>query len=325
MLQKKTLPQKQVLGIKRGVIFAFGLILFLFPGQNWIIASSDIYEKPLTRVGPQPFSLADYPLNSTSATSPLLTARAIAVVDKDSMVMVSGKNEKESVLPASTVKIMTGLVALDSYKLDDYLVVKGVDNYGQDMDLEPGEIISVKNLLYGVLVASANDAALVLADNFPGGQKNFVKAMNRKAKELNLNNTYFANPTGLDSDEEDQLLTDFSYTTALDLARLSAVAIKNPIFSQMVDTKSIEVSDVTGRLKHPLYNVNQLLGAVEGMRGVKTGWTQDAGECLVSFVERDGRGVIFVVLGSQDRFGETKKLVDWFFSNYRWVALTPTI
>lgn len=312
-----------IIKIKRASLFCLGLVFFFFPGQNWYLAVNLNYQspkvQPLDVVLPSP---ADYPLNFSGVQPPNLTARAAVVLDRDSAVVLYGKNEKTQLLPASTVKIMTALVALDYYNLDDVLVVDEVNGEGQDMELVKGERITVKNLFYGVLVSSANDAALVLAQNYPGGEIGFVAVMNQKAKELNLADSYFANPTGLDSDQQGNLLTDYSYTTALDLARLSAVALKNEIISQMVLIPQIVVSDVSGTVSHKLYNLNQLLGKLEGAKGVKTGWTEDAQECLVGYIERNGRGVISVVLGSQDRFGETKKLIDWAFNNHSWENLT---
>jgi D-alanyl-D-alanine carboxypeptidase (penicillin-binding protein 5/6) len=193
------------------------------------------------------------------------------------------------------------------------------------MRLVKGEAISVENLMYGVLVASANDAALVLAQNYPGGEQGFLAAMNNKAKELNLNDTYFANPTGLDSDEWGNLLPARSYTTALDLARLASWAMRNEVLAKMVATPQITVSDTSGKRQHQLYTINELLGYLPGIKGIKTGWTEEAGECLVSYTEREGRGIITVVLGSGNRFGETASLVDWAFSNHQWQKITPSI
>jgi len=317
---------KIVLKIKRASLFCFGLVFFLFPGQNYYLVVQSDYKKipvrPLNFELPSP-SL--YPTNFTGQKPPSLTARSVIIMDKNSSVIIYSKNENLWVLPASTVKIMTALVALDYYQPEDILTVGEVNDFGQTMKLIKGERITVKNLLYGLLVASANDAALVLAQNYPGGQKAFVTAMNKKAAALNLGNTYFANPTGLDSDEEGKLLADFSYTTALDLARLTTEAFKNPLFTQIIQTEKITVTDVYGRITHQLFNINQLLGKVEGLKGGKTGWTEEAGECLVAYTEKEGRGIITVILGSRDRFGETKKLIDWVFANYRWIDITPSI
>jgi len=317
---------KFILKIKRASLFCFGLVFFLFPGQSYYLVVQADYKKNPTRF--LNFELPSpslYPVNYTGQKPPLLTARSAVVMDKNSSVVVYAKNENLWVLPASTVKIMTALVALDYYQPEDILTVGEVNDFGQTIKLLSGERITVKNLLYGLLVSSANDAALVLAQNYPGGQNAFVTAMNRKAAALNLGNTYFANPTGLDSDEEGNLLTDLSYTTALDLARLAAEAFKNPLFSEIMKTEKITITDISGKITHQLFNINQLLGKVEGLKGGKTGWTEEAGECLVAYTEKEGRGIITVVLGSQDRFGETKKLIDWVFANYRWLEITPSI
>jgi D-alanyl-D-alanine carboxypeptidase (penicillin-binding protein 5/6) len=325
MLSRKN-NARFILKIKRASLFCFGLVFFVFPGQNYYLVIQKnfraISARQLEFELPPPTL---YPINFTGQEHPSLTAHGIVVMDKNSSVVMYSKNKNLWVLPASTVKIMTALVTLDYYHPEDILTVGEVNDFGQRMKLVVGERITVKNLLYGLLVASANDAALVLAQNYPGGQNAFVTAMNRKAASLNLGNTYFANPTGLDSDEEGNLLPDFSYTTALDLARLTAEAFKNPLFSQIIQTEKITVSDVSGKISHQLFNINQLLGKVEGLKGGKTGWTEEAGECFVAYTERNGQGIITVVLGSQDRFGETKKLIDWVFTNYRWVEITPSI
>ena len=317
---------KFILKLKRASLFCFGLVFFLFPGQNYyLVVQSDYKKNPTRSLNFELPSPSLYPVNYTGQKPPLLTAKSVVVMDKNSSVVIYSKNENLWILPASTVKIMTALVALDYYQPEDILTVGEVSDFGQTMKLIKGERITVKDLLYGLLIASANDGALVLAQNYPGGQKAFVTAMNRKAAALNLGNTYFANPTGLDSDGEGNLLPDFSYTTALDLARLAAEAFKNPLFSQIIQTEKIIVTDVSGKIIHPLFNINQLLGKVDGLKGGKTGWTEEAGECLVAYTEKENQGIITVVLGSQDRFGETKKLIEWVFINYRWINITPSI
>ncbi|HUV42641.1 MAG TPA: hypothetical protein VMY36_01910 [Patescibacteria group bacterium] len=319
-------PNLTTIKIKRAFLFLFGLIFFLFPSNNWYSIVQATYQPP--KIQPIELELprvADYPVNFTEIPAPSLTAKSIIVVDRDSAVVMFAKDERVQLLPASTVKLMTALVVLDYYDLESTLTVIGINNQGQDMRLKGGEVMTVKSLLFGVLVASANDAATLLAQNYPGGEKGFVEAMNEKAKELNLNDTYFVNPTGLDIDEKGNLLVGYSYSTALDLARLASLVIKEPLLGEMVATPKIVVTNTTGQFEHVLYNINELLSWLPGMKGVKTGWTEEAGECLVGYVERDGRGIITVILGSQDRFGETARLVDWAFSNYRWENIAPTI
>ena len=140
--------------------------------------------------------------------------------------------------------------------------------------------------------------------------------MNAKAADLSMNNSHFDNPVGLDTDDQ--------HATAKDLVRASEVAMRIPEFAKMVGTKSISFSDVTGKVKYNLKNINELLGAVPGVLGVKTGWTENARENLVTYIERDGHKVMIAVLGSQDRFGETKELINWIFTNYEWQEVKVT-
>ena len=129
-------------------------------------------------------------------------------------------------------------------------------------------------------------------------------------------NSHFENPVGLDGIRQ--------YSTAKDLVRASEVAMRNPEFAKIVGTKQVTVTDVTGKSIYNLRNINELLGSVPGVLGVKTGWTKNARENLVTYIERDGHRVIIAVLGSQDRFGETKELIDWIFTNYSWQEVVPT-
>lgn len=301
----------------------FGLSLLFLPGQNHYLSLQSLPQPP--RVRPLEADLppvAALPLlNGDAGAPPWVSARSALVLDRDSAVALFEKNPRSRLLPASTVKIMTALVSLDHYPLDRILTVFSVNDDGQDVGLQAGERLTAESLLNALLVASGNDAAQVLAQNFPGGQTAFVAAMNQKAIGFNLVDTYFANPTGLDSSEFGPLWSDHSYTTTLDLARLTVEALRDPTFARIVQTPRLNIHDATGQIVHPLYNLNQLLGRVEGLKGVKTGWTEEAGECLVSFVERGSRGVVVVVLGSRDRFGESSRLIEWAFANYHWLDL----
>jgi D-alanyl-D-alanine carboxypeptidase len=138
--------------------------------------------------------------------------------------------------------------------------------------------------------------------------------MNAKAKDLSMGNSHFDNPVGLDTDDQ--------HSTARDLVRAAEVAMRNPEFAKVVDTEQITVTDVTNKNVYNLKNINELLGSVPGVMGVKTGWTENARENLVTYIERDGHKVMIAVLGSEDRFGETKQLIDWIFSNYKWEDVT---
>lgn len=254
--------------------------------------------------------ISSYPVNITGELAPGLTAYSALVVDRDSKAIIYARNPDQELFPASVTKMITALVAWDAYSLDQVLEIGKVRNVGRVMELEEGEKISFRNLLYGLLVQSGNDAAYALGDNYPGGLDAFVKAMNVKAEELNLFDTHFINPAGLDAYGH--------LSSAHDLALLGTELMKNDFLREIVNTRSIEVGDVDGKITHKLSNVNQLLGKVEGLKGIKTGWTGYAGECLVAYTERNGHGIITVVLSSDNRFGETKKLVEWVFNNFEW-------
>lgn len=241
---------------------------------------------------------------------PTLSAKAAHAVDLETGKILFSKNSQEPLLPASTTKITTSLVALSYYNLDDVLMVSSTVVGGHTMGLKNGEKITVRNLLYGLLVFSGNDAAEVLAKNYPGGRENFIVAMNELVKSIGLEHTNFKNPTGLDE--------YLHFSTAHDLVKVAAYAIGNPVFSEIVSTREMEVKSIDGKIVHKLTNINELLGKVPGVIGVKTGWTVNAGEALVTLVERDGNKVMLAVLSSDDRFGETEKLIDWIYLNYEW-------
>lgn len=258
----------------------------------------------------------DLPVLSKNSSFPVISSQGALATDLDSGITLYEKNADGELLPASTTKIITALVAMDEYPDEKILEVRNVKIEGQKMGLIEGERISALDLLYGLLVYSANDAAEVFANTFPGGRIKFIEKMNQKAEELHLEKTNFTNPSGLDG--------NLQYTSARDLMRVSSYAMEVPKFAQIVGTKNITVASVDGKTVHKLTNINKLLGSVEGVSGVKTGWTEIASENLVTLVERKGRKVMIVLLGSQDRFGETKEIIDWIYSNYKWKRIIPS-
>jgi D-alanyl-D-alanine carboxypeptidase len=300
--------------------FLFLLMLsFVFVSSSALVISGNIptVQQFVSSTVQPSKTFPSIPILSEKSVFPIFSAQGVMAVDLNSGVPLYEKNTDEALLPASTTKIVTALVALDSYFLDQILTVGKIKVDGQKMGLYKGEQMKVEDLLNGLLIYSANDAAEVLAQNFPGGSDAFVVAMNDKAKELNMNNSNFDNPVGLDGRNQ--------ITTAKDLIRVSEVAMRNPIFARIVGTKQIILKDVSGKISYNLKNINQLLGSVPGVMGVKTGWTENARENLVTYNERDGRKIMIVVLGSQDRFGETKELINWIFENYKWESVAlPT-
>ena len=298
--------------LKTNFILA-ALVLVFLPSKNYYNSLHFNQTNPLVRSIGQPImSLSKYPINHTGVQAPYLSARSAIVVDLDSKALLYQKNPDLKLLPASTTKIITALIALEEYDLDDVVTVNSVKVEGQTMELEFGEKITVENLLYGLLVQSGNDAAVALAQHYPGGEEEFIKAMNTKLKKLNLHDTQFQNPTGLDNYGH--------YTTVHDLSLLSAEALKNDTFKKIVNTPKITVTDTTREIEHELETINDLLGKIPGLKGIKTGWTELAGECLVTYTKRNSREIIVVVLGSQDRFGESETLIDWSFTNHQWAT-----
>lgn len=289
------------------------ILVFIFVASSALVISDQIplVEKLVALSAKQTKVFPPIPVLAADSSFPTLSAQGVIAADLDSGITLYEKNADAELLPASTTKIVTALVSLDAYKLDQVLTVgKGSAVVGQKMGLHVGEKMKFEDLLYGLLVYSANDAAMTLAQNYEGGYEAFIYAMNVKAKDLSMKNSYFDNPVGLD--------TDGQHSTAKDLIRVSEVAMRNPEFAKVVGTKQIMVTDVTGKNKYYLKNINQLLGNVAGVAGVKTGWTENARENLVTYIERDNHKVMIALLGSQDRFGETKELINWIFKSYEW-------
>lgn len=260
------------------------------------------------------FVPSDFALKKTAANPPHLSAQGLVVTDVNSAAVMYEQNANLRLHPASLTKLMTVLVALEHYHLDEILSVNRLGGFPEEseMGLSVGDKVAVQQLLEGLLIPSGNDAAYTLADNYPGGITSFVAEMNRKAKDLHMENTNFENPSGVDG------LNHFS--TPKDMSLLTAIAIKNPVISKIVSTAKIDVHDASGKKTYKLKNVNQLLGKVIGVDGVKTGFTKAAGQCLITSTSRDGRRIVVVVMGSLDRFGESAKLIEWTFDNFKWVS-----
>ncbi len=297
-------------------LIILGVFVVLSPGQNIYLMSRRSEERLLP---PWPIPVptpAPYPVNSTGVyPGPEITATGVVVLDMDSGVFLYKRNENTELSPASTTKLLTALIVLDNFNLDDVVTVKEMNIDGQSMGLVPGERMTVENLLYGTLIYSGNDAAWTLAEYYPGGEPKFVEAMNAKARELHLTHSTFTNPVGYDDPNHKM--------TPVDLAFLGEAALNNKTIAKMVAIPEITISDVSHTYFHQLKNVNELLGKIPGVGGIKTGWTEGAGENLITMVERSGHKLIIVTLHSQDRFGDTSKLIDWIFGNYQWNLLNP--
>lgn len=296
----------------------FLILILLFgnlPIQNAysIRAFTESYQPVKEIAIPTP---APFPENRTGMPAPELSATGVMVIDIPSGTTLYDKNPDLRLYPASTTKIMTALVALDEYKLEEVVKVNTVVTEGQVMRLVKDETITVENLLYGILVHSANDAAFALAEHHPEGYDVFINKMNQKAADLHLNNTHFDNPIGFDSEQH--------YTTTSDLARLALVALQNPTITKIAGVTQITVADTEYLHFHPLKNINELVGKIPGVSGLKTGFTEAAGQSLVTTAQRNGHHVLTVVLKSEDRFGETALLLEWIFANFSWKDMSPS-
>jgi serine-type D-Ala-D-Ala carboxypeptidase (penicillin-binding protein 5/6) len=287
------------------------LVLLLLPGFSYYEQVKASYLPP--EVLSSHFVLPPLPIiakNKTGVLPPNLSAKAILITDINSAQILLEKNKEERLLPASTTKIMTALVAFDYYQKDQIITVPEWFRDGQNVKLQKGETMTFTNLLYCLLVASANDAAETLAANYPGGRVNFIIQMNQKAQDLGLANTHFANPSGVDEENH--------YSSARDMAIMAKNALKNPQFAEIVQTTYYVAYSTDKRFVHPMSNINILLGKIPGVKGIKTGWTENAGECLVTLSDKNGKQIIIVVFGSSDRFGETEKLLKWVDDNFIW-------
>lgn len=253
----------------------------------------------------QPFPLAENIIPSD------LSAKAAIVVDADSQVILVSKNPELRFSMASTTKIMTALTALDYFDEDAILTVKSYGIEGSALGLTLGEQFVMKDLLYALLLPSANDAAVAIADNHPEGREAFVKKMNEKALLLHLSNTHFADPTGLNDDG--------NYTTVVDLARLGSYAMKNKTFAEVVGTKQKTIYNTSYSRQYPLTNLNRLLGT-NGVNGIKTGTTEGAGEVLVTSTVFNGHTFIIVVMNSEDRFADTRTLLEFVREKVRYIV-----
>ena len=242
--------------------------------------------------------------------APSVSMPAGALRTRDGRTLWSRDAQDERAM-ASTTKIMTALVVLDRADLDQPVTVSArAAGVGEaEVDLVAGQTLTVGELLEATLVRSANDAAYALAEHVAGSVEEFVTLMNEKAASLGLVHTSFANPHGLDAPGH--------YTSAEDLATLASIAMADPRFAAIVSQSSVTVLGANGLKRYD--NSNKLLGSYEGADGVKTGWTNKAGYCVVASATREPVGLIAVVLGTGDeneRFKEARALLDWGFSHY---------
>lgn len=249
------------------------------------------------------------PAHADTTAAPEISAKAAIVIHADTREPVFELNADARMLIASTTKIMTSLVVLENCALDETVEVdsRSAGKEGSSMYLRAGEKYTVEELLYGLMLASGNDAASALAIHVAGSEEDFASLMNEKAAALGMADSHFQNPHGLDDEGH--------YSTARDMARLAAYAMENADFERIVSSRSASVHGVS------IYNHNRLLSEYPGCIGVKTGYTMAAGRTLVSCAERDGTRFICVTLCDRDDWRDHSNLYDWAFENYEYREL----
>ncbi len=298
-------------GQLRGLFYLFiisGVLLF-YPGNN-VYTNVFAYNAELfseTTQLDENFVVQDIPYVKDRNVQPFLTAQGVYVIDLATATPLYEKNKDTRFFPASTTKVMTALTARDVYALDQPLEVKRLITEGQVADLIVGEKLTLESVLYAALIHSGNDAAYVLADNDPQGYTEFMRKMNEKAKALGMTQSNFSNPAGLDEAAQ--------FSTPYDLTLAGRKLLQDKELSKIVSTKSITISDIDFTNFHPLYNVNQLLGKIPGVGGLKTGKTELAGENLITLYKKDNREYLIVLMKSEDRFKDTEQMVNWLQTN----------
>lgn len=220
--------------------------------------------------------------------------------------LLFAKNSKSKLPIASLTKIMTAVVAIETQKINESVTITDrAASVGENsMGLTRGEIITVEDLLYGLMLPSGNDAAESLAESSKVGRNKFISLMNKKAKDLGLTDTHFDNPSGLEGD-------GLQYSTTYDLMTITKYALLIPEFAKIVSTYHYEIPYSQDHKYFDLYNETNLLTSYPGVKGVKIGFTNEAGQCLVTYLEYQGHKIIAVILNSPDRRGEMKNLLDF--------------
>ena len=250
-------------------------------------------------------------ITTRALAAPSNSAHAAILIHADSSAVLFSQNADEHMLIASTTKIMTALVVLENCDPTEKVEIKQeyTNTEGSSIYLKVGEVYTVRELLYGLLLASGNDAATALACYCAGSIEDFAQMMNEKAASMGLSNTSFRNPHGLDAEGH--------YSTASDLAAITCEALKNEQFAEIVSTKTYSFGE------HSYINHNKLLWKYDGCMGVKTGYTMAAGRSLVSCAERNGMNLVCVTLSDPDDWNDHMSLYDWAYGAYEYRDVIP--
>jgi serine-type D-Ala-D-Ala carboxypeptidase (penicillin-binding protein 5/6) len=302
---------------KIAAVTVLGVIALLIPGQTL----NKIEQRTQTEVlgtstsaqsEQEATQLKAAPEFARQIALPELTAKSAIAYDASSGAILYSKNFDEKLPVASLTKLMTAVVAMEYLDYNQVVTVQKDDIrvIGTNMGLLPEERITVNNLLRGLLISSSNDASKVLARSAAGSESKFVALMNQKARNLGMIATNFNNPVGLDASD--------NYSTAHDLIKIVDEFAKNPMFNQIVQIHETEVSSVDNKITHRLRTTNKLLLENANVTGIKTGFTSIAKGNLIIRVKENSGEIITIVLGSDDREADTRKLIDWVVGVYKW-------
>lgn len=300
------------------IISAF-LLIFLTVAGFYLLKSEEglNFRSPIPTIFGESYEKVDivntwFPqgIESKNSQDIFITGKSALVTNFETGEVLFAKNATARLPAASTIKIMTALVALENSGLDAVFTVSTTaEKIGENsMYLTAGERLTLEELLYGMMLVSGNDAAVTIAEGIAGSEGAFVSLMNQMASRLGLTDSRFVNATGLDIDEEDQ------YSTATDLVTISHYVWENyPEFRKIVSTPELYIEETSDHKAFLFYNDTNLLTSYPGVMGIKPGFTWQAGLCLVTIAQNKGEQLISVILGSEDRRGEMVLLLDYGF------------
>ncbi len=296
----------------------FEFLLFIF-FQNHNIITPSVVDLPKIEI----FDPAKVPEKIKGKIAPKLLENketAILAIDAKSGKILFHKNANRAQHIASLTKIMTALIILENHELDEVVTIdtEATKTEGSQIDLYGFEQLTVETLLEAALIPSANDAARALAFFDSGNETEFVKKMNTYAKSLDLKSAKFLNVTGLDIWDEQEKTYSGNKMSAYDVLKLTRIALKNEFFRKTVQKTHFYGTSIDENFFHEKKSTNQLLGTFLNLSGVKTGFTNLAGECFVALGKKDDSEILTVILGSPDRFGETKNFLSWIYDSFEW-------
>jgi D-alanyl-D-alanine carboxypeptidase (penicillin-binding protein 5/6) len=300
-----------ILALGTGVLFYNSPLQSKFNFPDVLSLKSDTQTSAVAET--KPFWTPDSPHQPSMSAPPVINAKAGYLVDLTTNELLFSKNPDLRVPVASLQKIVTAMVALDHLDPNDYVSVSATASSREpdSMGLFPGEKLTVKQLLYGLLLVSGNDAATALAEKVSGTETQFTDLMNQKAVSLGLGDSKFINSNGLDEGHQ--------YSSAFNMAAFSVHLLENyPLLSDIVASREMSfpytVTEMENHKDYYVYNTSPLLD-MEGFLGIKPGYTPEAGLCLISLIERNDHRYLIVVLGSEDRKGDSEALLDFALQN----------